>query len=464
VRRLSRNLLAISGSDIGRRLIGFFTIAYLARKLGAADFGVISIGFTVLSYAIMATAGGLNSYGAREIAKGDSLLSVNSLLSLRLVGSIAAYGVVALVAVMLITDPLIAKVILISGIAVFAHALTVEWFFQGREAMGMIGVGRLVSAAVYLSLVLLLVRGPEDLLWVAAAAVTGDFVAAAVMLTVYRRRTSARFSFETIGWLPMVRQSLKIGIGSMLGHFSINLPPLVLGIMLSTGDVGIYSAAQRMVFFLLMLDRVTGTLLLPAAARLHSFSPESLSATLSSALRWILIAAVPLVLGGTILAEAIIRLVFGTPFAAAGEIFRIFIWYFLLTMIHTIYTSGLVAIRQETRYSRVMIVSAALYAVTIIVATKFYGTIGTVFAVVISEAVTMMLMRRELQQFVKIRLPKSIFAVFIAAAVMCSVLIGFHFPNVILAVGCGGAAYIAVLFAARGVTTSDIAELAGRLT
>lgn len=464
MKRFSKNFISIFGSDIGRRVIGFFTVAYLARKLGTSDFGVINIGFTALSYAIMTTAGGLNTYGAREIARSDSFAVVNSLLSLRLAGSLVTYGLLAIVALVLVTDPMIAKVVLVSGIALFAHAVMLEWFFQGREAMGMIGVGRLVSAVVYLLLVILFVRKPEDLLWVAVAAVIGDFVAAAVMLTVYRIRYSAPFSFDTAGWLRMVRQSFQIGVGSMLGHFSINLPPLVLGIMVSTADVGIYSAAQRMVFFLLMLDRVVGTLLLPAAARLHSCSPESLSRTLNYALRWILIAGLPLALGGTVLADGIMRFVFGAQYAAAGKIFQVFIWYFLMTMIHTIYTAGLVAIRQETRYSRIMATGAAVSAATIILFTRLFGSLGTVSALVISEGVTMVLMRRELQKYTRTTLPKSILAVIFASVVMCFVLIGVHFPHVLLAIGSGALVYTIVLFAARGVTAADVAELASRMT
>ena len=463
MKRVSRNLVAIVGSDVGRRAMGFFTVAYLARKLGTADFGIINIGFTVLSYAIMGAAGGLNAYGAREVAKSNWLERVNSLLSLRLASSAIAYGLVAFLAMAFITNELIIKVVLISSTAIFAHAVMLEWFFQGREAMGMIGVGRLVSAVVYLVLVLLLVHRPADLLWVAAAAVIGDFIAAAVMLAVYRKRYDARFSFETEGWLVMIRQSFRLGVGSMLGHFSIHLAPLAIGVMASTADVGVYSAAQRMVFFLLMVDRVVGTLLLPAAARLHSYSPQALSSALSYAQKWILVAALPLAAGGTILGDQIVRLVFGVQYLAAGNIFKILLWYFLLTMLHTIYTSGLVAIRQEQRYTRIMVISALVYASSILLLTSLFGATGTACAIVVSEGITMLLMKHECQKFVNITVPRSALRVFLAAAVMLLVLVGVQFSSVGLGVSCGGAVYIIVLFATRGVTRADVAELAARI-
>src|ERR1041385_746062 len=95
MKRLSRNFLAIVLSDLGRRLLGFFTIAYLARRLGPSDFGAINIGFTILSYAGMAAMAGLGTFGARAAARGElgpvaaaltGARFVNSMLMLLVVG------------------------------------------------------------------------------------------------------------------------------------------------------------------------------------------------------------------------------------------------------------------------------------------------------------------------------------------------------------------------------------------
>lgn len=61
MKQLSRNFYSITLSDLGRRLLGFFTVTYLARKLGVADFGAINVGFTILSYAVMASSGGMST-------------------------------------------------------------------------------------------------------------------------------------------------------------------------------------------------------------------------------------------------------------------------------------------------------------------------------------------------------------------------------------------------------------------
>src|SRR5438067_2068110 len=97
MKRLTSNFLVILGSDIARRLLGFITIAYLARRISVEDFGIINIAFAILSYAIMVSSGGLGAFGAREVARGAPTGFINALVSLRIVAALALYGIVSLV-------------------------------------------------------------------------------------------------------------------------------------------------------------------------------------------------------------------------------------------------------------------------------------------------------------------------------------------------------------------------------
>ena len=60
---------------------------------------------------------------------------------------------------------------------------------------------------------------------------------------------------------------MPLAVGVVLTTLVINYPPLALGIFTTTSNVGIYSAASKLVYFLLMGDRILVLLLLPASAR-----------------------------------------------------------------------------------------------------------------------------------------------------------------------------------------------------
>lgn len=463
MKQLSKNFLSIILSDLGRRTFGFFTIAYLARRLGPSEFGAINVGFTVLSYAAMTAAGGLGTFGARAVARGDPPQLAGSLTGARLLNS--AVVLIFLACIMLaVPNKATAALSILLCISLIPNALSPEWYFQGKEAMGTIGAARTLSAAIYFILAVVLVRTPADLLLVAVAAVIGDSAAALLIAMSFRRRfPQERLRPVFSGWRSLTLKALPLGMGTVLAHASANLPPLVLGILMTNADVGIYSAAGKLVTFLLVVDRVIATLLLPASARSAGRSAEALSQMLNGSLKWMIIIALPLCTGGSILAHRIIPLVFGERYAAAGDVFSVLIWFFIATLLHTVCTTGLIAAGQEKLYGRIMMIGAAVYLCTTLGLTSLYGPIGAAVAVVCSESVTAVIMARSLARFVRLELPSAAMKSLAASAVMAVALFFLSPAGLWLSIASAAVIYSLVLIATRAISGNDLAGLAGRV-
>ena len=462
MKRLSANILSIVASDLGRRLLGFFAVAYLARTVGVSGFGLINIGFAVLSYAMMVSGGGLGPYGARAIARGDSPGIASAIAGVRLVASGVIFLLVALGALLLVPDRQTAIIIVVFLLSQFANTFLLDWYFQGKEQMSVVGAARLVSAAVYLLFLIMFVGSAADLLWVAIAAVAGDALGAMVTVARFQKVSGASLGISLRGGRALFREAFPIGIGSMIAHMTVNLPTIILGIFLTNADAGTYSAAGKLVFFLLVFDRLLSTLLLPASSRYFAQSPEKLSEMLTTALRWVLRIALPLCVGGTILADRIIPLVYGPAYGAAADVLRILIWFLLLTMVHTVYTAGLLASGREKQYGRVMVMSGLVYAVSVCCCTWYYGVAGAAVGIVVSELATLVLMQREAAQCVSVRPDRPSLVAFGAAAAMGGVLLAmppFH-PLVLVVIG--ALAYAIVLVALRGISLREFSVFVER--
>lgn len=463
MKRLSRNAISIVTSDAVRRFIGFVTVAYLARRVGIESFGAINVGLTVLTYALLVSAAGLGAFGARAVARGESSGIASTIVSIRLLTGTVIFGIVIILAATVVANPATAAMMVFFCLALFPNALQLDWFYQGKEEMELIGIGRLVSALLYLILIVVFVRTSADLLWVAGAAVAGDLASSVIVLSAYRRRNdSIPLRFSLAGAKSILRQSLPMGAGSVFATVSTNLPILLIGIFLSNRDAGIYGAASKLVAFLLMIDRVLGTLLLPATSRVHARSAELLSSTLGWAMKWIIVAALPICVGGTILAPRIVPLVYGAAYGEAILVFRILIWFFLFTTMHTVYTAGMIASGQERTYGTVMAISLAVYASAVVIGTLVFGVAGAAAAAVISEAVTLTFMRQRLERSIKIPFRSSTATVALSAAVMAAFLWLVPAP-LFAAIALGAVVYAAVLFGSRSLTRTDISELVQRI-
>jgi O-antigen/teichoic acid export membrane protein len=461
--RRSIDFLSLASSEVVRRVLGFLSVAYLARVLSVAEFGIVSLGFTILSYTIIISTAGLTLYGIRETAQGLDKKVTGALISLRLLIAGLVFVITSFISILFIRDPLTAKLVIAFNCSLFAYAFLLEWYFQGKEAMQMVSIGKTVTAAVYLVLVLVFVKSGQDILWVAIAAVGGDFAMMLFYAGRYRKEQgSVELHTDRTAWGLMLRKSLPLGLGTMLGQISINLAPLVLALLMTNVEVGLYSAASKLIFFLLMFDRVLGVMLLPAAARLQAASPDQVANRLGEALKWIVLTALPLCLGGMIVAEDIIRVVYGEPFLPAAGLFSILIWFLCFTMIHTIYTSGLIAVAPSKVYGRVMALGAVVYAVTIVGFTRFYGLHGTVAAVVISEGVTLLVARKALQPYLALRPVVRLERIVLAAAAMVAVVLAVHARGLLLTVGAGAIVYGASLWMLKVFTLQELTALIGR--
>ena len=464
MKRLSRNFLSITLSDLARRLVGFFAVAYLARTIGTSGFGIVNIGFTVLAYAMLASSAGLGTFGTREIARGGSADVVGSIVGIRLFFALPVFATIWIVASLVVHDPGTAHVIILCSASIFAGAAMLDWYFLGKEEMAVVGIGRGISAVLYLLLLFALVRSPGDLIWVAVAAVAGDVGATLFLVAVYRRRVGPiRLHIEPGASRNIVGRSLLLSGGAILAYLSTNLPTLILGALKTNSEVGLFSAASKLVVVLLAIDRVLGALLLPAASRISAESPDRLATRLDLAMKWIVVTALPLTVGGMMLSGKLVTAVYGAQFADAAPVFRILIWFFFCTMIHTVLAAGLLALGQERLYTKSMGISALLYASTVVLLSSIFGIVGTAVAVAASELVTVILMQYQFARFVKLQTGVHIMKALPAVVVMGFGVYCMGSLSWMIAVVAGAVLYGGTLLLTRALTRTDIESLLERI-
>ena len=436
----------------------------MARILGVSGFGTVMIGLTVLSYVSLGGSAGIHVFGTRGVAAVTLEFSPGELLGARLLNTAVAYVLVGLVTVAFVADSPLRMVILVTSASGFITALFLEWLYQGKERMSENAIARTIGAGVYLAVIVFGVRTPDDLRTAAFAAIAGDIASTGFLLSRYIQEfgpLDIRISFHQ--WMSLMRKALPFGAGSLLGHLSTNFPVIAIGIMLGSADAGVFSGANKLVFFLLMIDRILGTVLLPASARLHSASRESLRSALEETLRWIVILGLPLAVGGTLLGSELVVLVYGNAFASAGPVFAVLIWYVFLTMVHTVYTSGVMAAGGEIRYRNVMIMSAALYGITVTAGTAFWGVMGAAVGVLASEGITVIAMRNAMESVCDPVRPARFGRTALAAFTLAVVILLLPTFHVLVTVLIGCVSYALALMTFRVVSWNDMKTLTQRI-
>jgi O-antigen/teichoic acid export membrane protein len=461
VKRLSQNLLSLISADMVRRLFGFISVAYLARVLGKEGFGAVNVGFAVLAYGMVLSSAGFPMFGTKKIAQGASLEIVGQVIGSRLISTILVIAVIILTVIAGVQNTAITWLIILFLFSLLPQIFFVDWFFQGKETMGVVSASRILQSAVYLAVVLIFVRTADNVLWVAVGSICGECAASMLLFTWFRKKFHD-IHIRLTPSLRLFKQSAPLAIGIILTTLMLNFPVLVLGILKTSSDVGVYSAASKLVYFLLMGDRILVLLFLPASARKFHDSPEKFPELLRDTLRWVLLISLPIAVGGMLIADDLIRIVFGAEYGVSASILQVFIWYFFLTMIHTIFTSGLIGAGGDKSYGKIMSITALAYFFAVSAGAFWFGPLGAAFGVVAAEGLSVVLINRALSLLVPLSPPEKTLRVILSVVLMAISVVSVVQYGFLWALLMGVGSYCLFIILFRAVVWNDVKTLMAR--
>ena len=452
--------LSLSSGEILARFIAFIGTTYLTRVLGPEGFGILGLAGALCGYFALAVSAGFTDVGAREVARNPSEAPAIALGATG-IRALLALGALALLAglTLLLPKPTLVKlVIVLSGLSFFSLALDTSWVYKGLERTRSVAVALVVGQAIYVALVLAVVRDPGDVARVPLAQVAGE-VGAATLLLVPLLGTRARPDFRE-GW-TILKGSGFVTLTRLFRTFIYTFDVVLIGLLLGEREVGLYSAAYRFCFLLLAVGSALHVAYLPVFAKQASMADRAAiagrSVHLSSAL------AVPMVVGGGLLAGPLLTSTFGGAYVEAVAPFRL-----LLLSLGFIFLNGtvhnLLLVLERTRAeTRLIGVAAVLNVGLNLYAIPRFGLLGAAAATALAEAVVLgMGIRLLVRAGVRIE-TSHLPATLVAAVVMALVLLGAGLgSSLVVLVPLGTGVYVTALWLLRGVPADVMEGLPGR--
>lgn len=460
-----KNLLSQIAGDVGSRVLGFFITVYMARVLGPGGFGVVSLGLAALSYLQLAGSPGIQLLEVRNAAALAVVdhQRVGSVLSLRLVLASVLWVVTTGVALLFVADGPSRNIVLLFLPSLFPLALMLDWFFQGKESLSTIAVSRLLQYVVYGLLVILLIRTADDVYAAAIAFGAGLVVAAVILWVAYSRRWGRiPLQWSPVEWRAILRKGIPVGAAMLLAQSVTNLPPIVIGYLTTAHDVGIFSSALKLIFLLLMIDRLFNALFLPVVTRYFSSGGDDLHGLVATTLRVLLAILVPLVVVGIILGRHVVLLVFGPQYENSTILFDILLGYVALTVLNSVFVCILVGSNNEQTYTRMLTWGSVWLCAGVVGGTLLMGPVGAAIGVVLGEFVTTALMMNSATEIVKIDRMRIFLLPLLAGVCMTVVAYVFQGINPFALAVVGITVFLVVDVLLKGVTMHDVRFLRER--
>ena len=454
-----RNAGYLLAGEAASRVFGFLTTTVLARRLGLDGFGQVGFAAAVMAYGVVVTDLGLMTVGTRSVARERSLAGelVGQVVPLRLVLSLAAAAAMVLVALALPKPASVKWLLALYAGAVIVQSLLLEWVFIGTERMDIVSFSRVITNCAYFGLALLLVRNAAGVLMVPVAFAAASLLGALVLFLTYSSRfVLPRLRLEPGRWRQLLANAWPIGAASLLTQVHVNLGLVLLGLVATFREAGVYNSAYRLVFFLLTLDRVFYTVFFPVVARFVKDEPSRLPELLGAAFRLVVALSIPFCVGAFVLARPLLDAVFSARYASASALLRILVWFLPLSMLNSLAGYTILAAGNERQFLRNTAIAVFAAVLFNLAAVPLAGSTGAALAIVAGEAGLLVLMAKSLLGITRPKLELRMLAPVAAALAMGLVVYLLRGMNLVGCIGFGALTYSLVLLLLKGVTPEDI--------
>jgi O-antigen/teichoic acid export membrane protein len=326
-----KNTAARTGTEITNRLASGVFWVLIARYLGASGLGMLVFGITLFAFFNTLSSLGLGAVVTRDIAqhrdKGPIYFGTSIML-----GSMATLffiGIMMLVGRFFSPDRETMRVVMVLSVAL----LPVSLFYWSKavlcavEKMEFIAYSRIAENAFKIIVGTIFLLAGQGIEAIAVVFVLSK-ITSTIMCFGFARREVGKPIFTICKPIlrSLLRQVPTFASTSLFNSLFWSSTVILLTYFRGAAEVGIFSAAFKLVDMCLAVALAYGQALFPVTARIAVQIPELLVQLCRKSIKHISILTLAVAVGTTVLSDPIILLIYGSGLAEASQALRLQIW------------------------------------------------------------------------------------------------------------------------------------------
>jgi O-antigen/teichoic acid export membrane protein len=456
---ITRNFFSLFLSNVVGQLFTLWAFVRIASVFGPDGFGKFSFAQVVGLHFLYLADFGLQTLGTRTIAqeRGSWTKHVGDITLLRIILSGCCFALLVVFTLFLPKPGDVRTLVIIFGLSLFPFAVLFEWVFLGLEKMEIVGLGRILKGMLFAGLVYWCVDTPDHLNRAAGSYVAGMAVAAAVLLVVYLRKYGFVVAApHGINLKRALIAAVPLAVGSLIAQVNFNFGTLALGLFLPDDVVGLYSAAYKIVVFLLAFAVVAAAnAVFPLMAKSYKTSTTLFGGSLKKMLRLFVFIAIPIGVGSTVLASRIMSFLYSPAFQGGVIVLQLSIWIVVIAIYRVIFENALIVSSSQRRYFTGYILAGVSTVLGNLLLIPILGMIAPAVVGIFSEIVLLFVFVTSCKHVRFAFLLKMTMRPLLAAILMGLFLVVLPW-GLFVAVGLGTLVYCALLLLLRCITIAEV--------
>ena len=454
-------------ATLSRGVIGalsLLVVGILTRSLGPEGFGQYSAIFAYL-YIFTAIADlGLYTFMVREISRTSEPVQerkiASKIFTLRLF-AVVALIVVADLVIFAFPYPLKVKIgVLIASLFSVGSSLVqvLVGIFQKYLRLYLVSMSDIIARLVQLGALALLIKFETGLLWFVAVVVLTEAVHFGLIFGFSRRMVRVRPVIDLEYFHHALKTALPIAVSLVLVLIYFKLDTVMLSVMKPARDVGIYSAAYKVLEAIIFLPAIYIGLVMPLLSGFAVRSKPEFIKTFRSAFNVITIFAFYFSAYIFLMSDWIVKAIGGGAFTQASPVLKILSVAILLIFFGNLGGNAIIALNLQKKAMWIYLSGAVINVGLNLILIPRYSYFAAASTTVITEIFITLLMFWLIRHNIKIAVNKSAFAKTVLAVGITAVLM-YPLTGSFAKASAASLLYFPLLLALGVFTKTDLREI-----
>jgi O-antigen/teichoic acid export membrane protein len=468
-RQIAYNVVFSSGAKIASTVLALVSIGFITRYLGKEGFGNYATVLAFLSFFAAILDLGLNAISTREISRpGASEEKIMSrIFSLRVVSS---FLVLLIVPVIICFFPYSREVKMGILIIAFSFLFNASYqilngIFQKNLAMDKVAMSELMGKIIQVGIVILAVKYDLGFSWVILSLFFNMLVSFFLIHLWSRKFIKLKWEYDFQYWKTFLKESWPMGVSVFITFLYFKMDTILLSVMRSSADVGIYNAAYKVIENIAFFPSMIMGLILPVMS-FSIFSDRRRFLDISNkTFRVFLLTVVPLLIIIIFLSDGIIHLIGGAGFFESALVLEILVFALVFIFFGNFFNAILIAANLQKKLMIVLSFAAILNISLNLIIIPIWSYLGAAVVSVITEFLVVVL--TGFFVFKKINYKPSFQRggqIILSGLIMAIPLFFFRNSNFFILIISSSAIYLFCLWIFKVITIQEIKSLVSKET
>lgn len=444
--------------------ISLVALGYLTRYLGVAGYGQYDLVFAYLALFGVMVDFGFFLLQVREITKQPERESyiLGNVLGLKLALSAVVFAIGYGIALFVYHDPIITTGILIGSISQAALAWTQVpiSLFQARLQMDKVALLNILSRAAYLAGIIWGVRAGWDVVGLVTSVTVINVVFFFVQMAMASPLAKILPQCDLKYWRHFLKEALPLGTAIVLASIYFSIDRVMLSVMKTTYEVGIYGTPYRVISVVLTFPTIFMSSVFPVMTRALDTSREHALRVFRKAFDFSALAAFPIAFGTLMVATPLMVLIAGKDFAPSGAALQWLIWATLLSFFGSVFNYTMIAAGRQRALTLPYLFAAIFNVVANWIFIPTYSYIGASVVTVLTELIVVLWVGAITYRSLQLTPAWVVTTKALVSAVVMALAIWFiDSPSLLINVGVGVVVYGGMILILRAVSPNILKEL-----